>query len=217
METKDIIEKIKEARQNTKQRKFSQTFDLIINLKDFDMKNPENKIDEAVILPAGRGKKLKFAAFVDKEMVSKAKESCDFVIQKDEFASYKGNPKKLRKLAREYDFFIAQAEIMPQIAASFGRFLAPLDKMPNPKMGCVVPAAVDLKKVIERLSRTVKIKIKKHPNLQAPVGVESMSDEDIAKNVMAVYNVILSKLSNPNQQIKSVLLKLTMGKKVKVA
>ena len=46
-----ILEKIKELKEKSKKRNFTQRFDLIINLKDIDLKKSENKINEIFILP----------------------------------------------------------------------------------------------------------------------------------------------------------------------
>ena len=41
-----ILSAIKELKKE--KRKFSQTFDLIINLREFDIKKPENKLNEEI-------------------------------------------------------------------------------------------------------------------------------------------------------------------------
>ena len=52
------------------------------------------------------------------------------------------------------------------------------------------------------------------PVIHVPVGSEEMSSEDIFENVQAVLEMIRSKVNDSN--IKSVYLKLTMGKPIKV-
>ena len=60
-----ILKTIKELREKSKKRKFSQTFDLVVNLKEFDVKKPENKFVEDVILPNGRGELATVIVFSD--------------------------------------------------------------------------------------------------------------------------------------------------------
>jgi large subunit ribosomal protein L1 len=44
------------------------------------------------------------------------------------------------------------------------------------------------------------------------VGKENSSDENIAKNAMAVYSAIKAVLPRGDQQMKRIMLKTTMGK-----
>jgi len=216
METSKLPEKIKEARAQSKKRKFLQSFDLVVNLKDIDLKKTESQFEDIVVLPGGRGKKLKIAAIVDKELGAEAQKNCSLVLLRENFAKIKAEPKKIKKYAAENDVFIAQANIMPEIAAVFGRYLAPRNKMPNPKAGCVVPPTAKLEPVIQRLNNVVIVKVKKSKSVQVPVGTEDSKDEDIAKNIIAVYDSLRRHLQRPDQQIRSVLLKTTMGKTVKL-
>ena len=59
LQRKDINEAITKARQASKKRRFEQTFELAINLRELDMKRPENRINLRVQLPNGiRGQKV---------------------------------------------------------------------------------------------------------------------------------------------------------------
>ena len=120
-------------------------------------------------------------------------------------------------MAIDYDFFVAQANIMPQIATVFGKVLGPRGKMPNPKSGAIVPPNLAaLKPVYEKLQNTVKVATKNEAVVKCCVGMEDSNDEDIADNVTAVYNNIIPMLPQEEASIKSVVLKLTMGKPFKI-
>jgi len=204
-----ILKIIAEVKQQDK-RKFTQSFDLIINLKNINVKS--NPVDFFVTLPYPKGRKVKVAAFVGPELEAQAKEHCDLVITTSDFASY--DKAKSKKLAQEYDYFISQATIMPKVAAAFGRVLGTRGKMPNPKIGCVVPPNANLSPLIERLSKTIKMSAKKATNLQCLVGKEDMGDDQVAENILTAYNMTVKNLPNETQNIKKALLKLTMGKPV---
>lgn len=212
MDREKILNAIKEARK-AKKRKFVQSFDFSMVL-DIDISKPENKIEEYVVLPCGRGKQAKICAFVDKELVIQAKEIFDFVIPKEEFENWVKKPREIKKLMRKYDFFVAQANIMQDVAKAFGRYLGPKGKMPSPKAGAIITPKSDLKAVVEKLRNTVKLSTKKIPVVSCIVGKEDMKDEDIAKNIEAVYETIEKKLPRGKDQIKKLILKLTMGNKV---
>ena len=90
-------------------------------------------------------------------------------------------------------------------------------KMPNPKSGAIVPPNLAaLKPVYEKLQNTVKVATKNEAVVKCCVGMEDSNDEDIADNVTAVYNNIIPMLPQEEASIKSVVLKLTMGKPFKI-
>ena len=55
---------IKKAREGEK-KKFTQTVDLIINLRNIDLKKPENKFSKDILLPNGRGKDVSVCIISD--------------------------------------------------------------------------------------------------------------------------------------------------------
>lgn len=212
MKDTDILEAIKEAR-TSKKRNFNQTFDLIINLKGLNLKNPEHQVDLFVPL-AHVFKKNSFCALIGPELQEQAK-VMDEVILANDFEKY--NDKKiLKKLARKHDFFIAQATIMPKVATIFGKVLGPKGKMPNPKAGCVVPPNANLRVVRERLDKTTKVAAKIAPMIQVAVGKEDMKDEEILDNIKTIYDQIIRHLPNEEENIYSAYVKLTMGKPIKI-
>ncbi|HLC81646.1 MAG TPA: 50S ribosomal protein L1, partial [Candidatus Nanoarchaeia archaeon] len=132
-----------------------------------------------------------------------------------EFSKYKDS-KAQKKLAVGYDYFIAQANLMPKIAAGFGKVLGTRGKMPNPKLGCVVPPSVNLEPLVKKLNYTLRLAAKKGLNLQCVVGKEGQAEEEIIDNILAVYQAAAKNLPNEIQNIKNVSLKTTMGKPVKI-
>ena len=214
MEKQQVINSIKEARKGTKQRKFKQSFDFIISLRGIDLKKPEHQVDVYISLPFGKGKKPKICTIVGPELLENAKKSTDHVILIDNAGSLKKN--EIKNLARDYDYFIAQANIMPKVATSFGRVFGPRGKMPNPKSGGVVPPNANLKPVYEKFQRTVRATTKSAPLIQCGIGSEDMSVNEITDNALTVYNAVLHALPNEKHNIKDIYIKLTMGKPVKV-
>jgi len=212
LDKNQVIQSIKLAREVSKQRNFKQSFDLVINLRGLNPKKAEDNIDLFVQLNNSTGRKVKFCAFVDYDLEKQAKETCDLVILKDHFQKYEGKKKELRKIARNYDYFIAQANIMPQVATLVGKVLGPLEKMPNPKAGCVVPGNLpSLKPLIEKLKNTIRLRTKKELSIKALVGIEDMKDEEVANNVFTIYNNLIQNLPQERHNVKSMLIKLTMG------
>jgi large subunit ribosomal protein L1 len=216
MEKTHALKTLQEAKAAGPQRKFAQSVDLVINLKDLDFKKPDNHVDFYVTLPREHGRKIRVCAFAGPELRDEAAQHCDTVISVDDFDQFK-DKKKVKKLAKSHDYFIAQANIMPQVATVFGRALGPRGKMPNPKAGCVVPPKANLKPLVDKLQKTVRVIAKKDPVLHLFVGKESQPDEQVAENIQYCFQQVQSHLPGELNNIRNALIKLSMGKPVKLA
>jgi large subunit ribosomal protein L1 len=207
-----IVEAVKEAKARAKPRNFTQTVEMAVNLKDIDLKKPENRFKLEVVLPHGRGKEPKIAVIADGAVAEAAKKLGLDVISGEQLEELAKSPRQARKIAKNYDFFIAAAPLMPKIGKYLGRYLGPRNKMPQ----VVPPTMTNLEPIIERTKRTVRVQLKNNPVVHAPIGTEDMDDEKLAENAEAVLNAILGKLERGENQVKSVYVKTTMGPAVKV-
>tara|TARA_Y100000310_G_scaffold58160_1_gene53424 strand:- start:1413 stop:2060 length:648 start_codon:yes stop_codon:yes gene_type:complete len=214
MKKDEIIKALQEARKNAKKRNFSQTIELIIGFKGLDLKKPDHQLDFYMQVKHP-WKETKVCGLVAEELLESSKKALDNTIFAEEFLKYK-EKKVIKKLAREYDFFVAQANLMPKVAQTFGRYFGPINKMPNPKSGCVVPPNANLEALKARLNRTIRIFVKIIPLLQLGVAKEESKDEDIADDILAIYDQTVHHLPAEQQNVKSVYVKLTMGKAVKI-
>ncbi|MCP3686413.1 MAG: 50S ribosomal protein L1 [bacterium] len=212
MEKNKIIEALKKAREGSRKRNFAQSIDLVFNIKDVDLKKQDQKVDFFVTLKHSKGKKVKVGALVAAELNEEAKKVCDEVIIQDDFAKYAKDKKLTKKIAESVDFFIAQANIMPAIATSFGRVFGPKGKMPNPKSGCIVPPKTNLQPLYDKLQKTIRVIAKEDMIIHCVIGSEKLTDEELADNVVIVYDALIHHLPSEEQNIKSCYLKLTMGK-----
>ena len=121
MDKKTIIKALEELKTKAKERKFVQAIDLIVNLKDINLKKPEEQVEFFVTIPKQIVKENKICAIVAHDLEEEAKKVCDKVILQEDLKSFQKDKKSAKKLAEEFDFFIAQANIMGQIAGAFGR------------------------------------------------------------------------------------------------
>ena len=216
MDEKKLKEAITTLKSSDK-RNFKQTVDLIFNLKGLDLKKPEHQIEFFLEMHKFKGKKTKICALVGAELTDQAKSVMDGFVPQQDFEKYQNDKRLAKKLASDYDFFIGQATIMPKIATAFGRVLGPKGKMPNPKAGCIVPPNANLKVVYDKLQNTVKISGKKAPIMQTIVGNEESSAEDLEENIKYVYNNVVHHMPQGMNNIKSVYVKYTMGKPIRIA
>ncbi|MDD5959831.1 50S ribosomal protein L1 [Methanobrevibacter wolinii] len=210
--TQDMIEAVKKAKEQSKPRNFTESIDMIINVKDLDVKKPENRFEEEVTLPNGRGKEVKIGVIADGELTVQAKNAgVALVINKAELEELGKNRKKAKKMANSIDFFIAQADMMPLVGRFLGPVLGPRNKMPKP-----VPANVKLEPLLGKLQNTIKVGIKQQPSIQLIIGTQDMADEQIAENIEAVLAILDRHLEKGRKQIKSMFIKTTMGSVVRV-
>ncbi|KZX15813.1 50S ribosomal protein L1 [Methanobrevibacter cuticularis] len=210
--TQEIMEAVKEAKEQSKPRNFTQSIDIIMNIKDLDVKKPENRFDEEVALPNGRGKEVKIGFIADGELAVQAKNAgINLVVTKEDLEELGKDRKKAKKLANSIDFFVAQADMMPLVGRFLGPVLGPRKKMPKP-----VPASAKAEPIITRLQNTVKIGVKDQATIQTLVGTQDMGDEQIAENIEAVLEILDRNLEKGRNQIKSMFVKTTMGSVVRV-
>ena len=181
-----------------------------------NLKKAEEQVDFYHLLHHSPGKDIKICAFVGPELAGQAKEVFDEAIHVDDFPKYQKDKKGVKKLAAGYDFFVAQANIMPKVATTFGKVLGPVGKMPNPKAGCVVPPNANLKPLAERLKKTVRIMAKTQPMVQLAVGKEDGKEEEIIDNIITTYTDLINHVPGGKNNVRKVLLKLTMSKPIKL-
>ncbi len=207
----NIIDAVNEAIKSSKERKFRESVDLAINLKDVDLSIPKNRINEEIILPKGRGKEVKVAIFASGETALKGKECADLVIPPEEIDKIGEDKRRARKLANEYDFFLAEAPLMARIGKVLGIILGPRGKMPKP-----IPPGRDPCPMVNNYKKTVRVRSKDKRTFHVPVGTKDMSPEDIAANIEEVIKRVEHKLERGLQNIDSVYVKTTMGPAVKI-
>ncbi|MDD5331275.1 MAG: hypothetical protein PHE43_00420 [Candidatus Nanoarchaeia archaeon] len=211
MEKKQILEALKKVKEQPK-KKFNQTFDLIINLKGINLKDPNQKIEYYLVLPKATGVKKTIYGLVDKELMNPARDTLDGFSVKDDFKNL--DDKQVKKIAGKYDIFIAQANIMVDIAKRFGKLLGMKGKMPSPKAGQVIPPDANLKDVCHKLQNMARIITKKDLSIKVPVGKEDMKEEDVAENILFIYTYLVQHLPQEKHSIKNFMIKTTMGKPV---
>jgi len=206
MDLKKDLEKALSELRKGKERKFDQTLDLIINLQKFDVK--KNPINLFINVPY-KVKEKKIAAFLEAK-----NDNVDTITEAD-FKKY-SDKKELKKLVKKFDFFLAQAKLMPKVATTFGKVLGPAGKMPSPQLGLLMNVndkeIIDLK---DKVNNTLKIRVKE-ASIKLPLGKQSMKDQDLIENITTVYNSILKALPKQKENIKNIEIKFTMTKPQKI-
>ncbi|MBT7244966.1 MAG: 50S ribosomal protein L1 [Euryarchaeota archaeon] len=201
-----ISEAIKNAVEGAPERKFVESLDIAFTIRDVDLKNPNNRIQEEIRLPSGRGKDLKIAMFAASDAAQKAKAAGIHVIDPSEIEELGKNKGTAKKLANSYDFFLAEVPHMGLIGRYLGVVLGPRGKMPRP-----VPPVLDPAVIANGLKSTTIIKSRDKVTFQASFGTRAQSHEELLKNAMEVYNRVTSKLERGIGNIRSLYIKTSMG------
>jgi large subunit ribosomal protein L1 len=208
MSDKKISNAVEKILQESKKlnRKVKQNIDLVVNLKNIDLNNPKNRIDEEIILPNGRGNKAKVAIFASGELALKSKKLVDLLIQPEEIEDLSSNKKEFKKIVDNHHFFIAEAPLMPTIGKTLGTVLGPRGKMPKP-----VPPNADISGLVKNLHKTIKLRSKSNKTFHTIAGNEEMSTEQIETNIDAIIKRLEGTLERGRLNIGSIYIKTTMG------
>jgi len=212
LDQKTILDAVKEAKEKSEKRKFNQSIELVLSLKDIDMKSSEGKLQEIVELPYSPEKQNKICVIGSGELALKARRAnADLVIERAELEGFAGKKRELRKIANNYDFFIAEAPLMPLVGRILGPVLGPRGKMPIP-----VPPSADIASLIGKHRKTLIVRMRNQPILQCRVGTENMKEEEIAENIQAVLRAIEGKLKKGIKNIRIAYIKTSMGKPISI-
>ena len=201
MEIKKALSELRKE----KKRNFVQTLDLIVNLKNFDVR--KEALNTFISVPHPKEKKI--GAFLTKR--SKLVET----ITEEDFPKYK-EMKDIKKLAKRYDSFIAVAPMMAKIATKFGRVFGPMGKMPSPQAGIISEESDKIiGDMLEKMKKSIRVK-NKEMAIKLPVGKEDMDDNKLEENIRTVIKGLEKLLPRGKDNIKEIILKFTMTKPIKV-
>ncbi|MEM2904804.1 MAG: 50S ribosomal protein L1 [Candidatus Bathyarchaeia archaeon] len=208
----NIVKSVEMLKRSMPEKGFNQSIDLIINLKDLDLKRSESKLNELVELPHAVSKPLKICVIASGDLHLRAQRAgVDLLLDREGLERLGGDKKAGKALASSYDMFFAEATMMPLIGRILGGYLGPRGKMPTP-----VPPNAPIEAIIERGRRSVRVRVKDQPVIQCRVGGVDMDVKQVAENVLAVVNRVEARLERGSRNIGEILLKTTMSAPVKV-
>ena len=206
-----IREAVKKALDEAPERNFVESVELAFTIRDVDLKNPANRIQEEVRLPRGRGKTLSIAIFAGGEMAIKAREAELVIIDPAQIEDLGSARQKARKLARRHDFFLSEVPHMTDIGRHLGVVLGPRGKMPRP-----VPPNVDPGNIAQALQSTTLVRSRDNITFHTVVGARNQGEEAISENAYEVWNRVTGKLERGAGNIRSLYVKTSMGPSIRV-
>jgi len=206
-----ILELVKKAREGSTKRKFNQTAELTLVLKDIDIKKGFN-LNEVVALPHKPTRQPTRCVSASGDMGTKARKAgVEKVMDPQELDRLGTNKREARKIVRSHDFFLSDTNQMATVGRSLGQFLGPKGKMPTP-----LPYGAPVETIANRFRTSVRVKAKNQLNLSARIGDEKMEDSQLAENAGAIISAVEKKLPQGDKNIRNAMVKFTMGKAAKL-
>ena len=212
MADQELEEAVSRALSEAPPRNFRETVDLAINLRDLDLNDPANRVDESIVLPGGTGQETTIVVFAEGETAVRAREVADEVYDSDDLEELGDDEDEAKDLADEVDFFVAEASMMQDIGRLLGTVLGPRGKMPTP-----LQPDDDVVETIERMKNTVQVRSRDRRTFHTRVGAEDMDPEEIADNIDVILRRLHANLEKGPLNLDSVYVKTTMGPAERVA
>ncbi|MHA1708142.1 MAG: 50S ribosomal protein L1 [Candidatus Heimdallarchaeaceae archaeon] len=209
---KELMDSIEKMKEQSPSRNFVESVDLAINLKDINLQDPSKRFQLEVHLPHPLKKEVKICVLAEgAQLVEAQSAGAAKVIDKKELENLNREPRLAKKIAQQYDFFLASAPLMPLIGRNLGKYLGPRGKMPKP-----VPPTAPIEPLIANLKTTISVRLRQSPVIHARIATIDMENKQILENAIAVLRSIETKLERGEHNIRSIYIKTTMGPAIKV-
>src|ERR671925_751327 len=194
-----LKELVKQARQGSGRRKFSQSVDLTLVLKDIDVKRGFN-VNEVVTLPHKPSREATICVVGSGDLGTRARKAqIDNVIEQDQLDRLGTNKREARKVVRAYDFFLSDTSLMAAVGRSLGQFLGPKGNMPTP-----LPYGAPIETIATRFRNSVRVRAKNQLNISTKIGDEEMDDDQLTANASTVFAMVEKKLPQGEKNIRNI-------------
>ncbi|XP_063687259.1 large ribosomal subunit protein uL1-like [Bolinopsis microptera] len=189
-----------------KQRKFLETIELQIALKNYDPAR-DKRFTGTVKLRHVPKKNYKICIIGDERHIDEAKQLGYDCKSAEDLKKLNKNKKLVKKLAKNYDAFMASDGLIKQIPRSLGPGLNKAGKFPTS-----LSHQENMEEKVETVKKTIKFQMKKVLCLSVAVGNVSMETDELNANIMLAVNFLVSLLKKNWQNVRSLNIKSTMGK-----
>merc|ERR1712149_86718 len=189
-----------------KKRKFLESVDLQIGLKNYDPQKDE-RFSGTVKLRHVPRNKFKVCLLGDQAHIDEAKEANIPAMSGDDLKKLNKDKKKVKRLAKSYDAFLCSDTLIKQIPRLLGPGLNKAGKFPT-----MITHVDDLDSKVNDLKATIKFQMKKVLCLSVAVGNVEMTEEQLIENIRLAMNFLVSLLKKHWQNVKSLHIKSSMGK-----
>lgn len=188
-----------------KVRKFTESIELQITLKNYDPTR-DKRFSGTFRLPVVPKVNSSICIIGNQKHCEKADQLGIDKMTIDDLKKFNKNKKIIKKFAKKYDNFLASASLIKQIPRILGPGLTKAGKFPS-----VLDENDNLAEKIEATKATIKFQMKKVTCMSLAVANVTMSHQEIALNVQLAVNFLVSLLKKNWQNIKVLYIKSSMG------
>jgi len=183
--------------------KFDESFDVAIRL-GVDPRKADQLVRGTVSLPHGTGKSVRVL------VMAKSPKDAEALAAGADYAGLEEYSEKIQAGWADIDVIIATPDVMGEVG-KLGRILGPRGLMPNPKSGTVT---FDVAKAVNEVkSGKIEYRVDKAGNVHASVGKCSFTPDQLAENILALYNSILraKPLTSKGKYVRGIAFSSTIG------
>merc|ERR1711920_868995 len=188
-----------------KKRKFTETIDLQIGLKNYDPQK-DKRFSGTIKLKHIPRPKFSVCIFGDQQHCDEAKAKGIPYMSAEDLKKLNKDKKKVKKLAKKYDAFMASESLIKQIPRLLGPGLNKAGKFPS-----LLTHADDIEAKINDLKSTIKFQMKKVLCLNVAIGNTNMTEDELVYNIHLAVNFLVSLLKKHRQNVRSLYIKSSMG------
>ena len=183
--------------------KFDESFDVAIRL-GVDPRKADQLVRGTVSLPHGTGKSVRVL------VMARSPKDAEALAAGADYAGLEEYSEKIQAGWADIDVIIATPDVMGEVG-KLGRILGPRGLMPNPKSGTVT---FDVAKAVNEVkSGKIEYRVDKAGNVHASIGKCSFTQDQLAENILALYNSILRSkpLTSKGKYVRGIAFSSTMG------
>ena len=206
----DYDEALKFILENRKKRNFLESIELQVGLKDYDPKK-DKRFSGSMKLPNVCKEKWKICVIGDAKHVEEAKAEGLDAIDMDGLKKFNKDKKIIKKWAKKYDLLLATDTLSRKIPRVCGPTLNKIGMFPK-----VITHNEKLSDKLYEIKTSVKFQLKKVICMAVAIGNVEQTEEQIETNLIMAVNFLISLLKKGWNNIKSLVVKTTMGKPYKL-
>jgi len=201
-----LSDAIKEILAKRKERKFLESVDLQVNLKNYDPQK-DKRFAGTLRLPHVCRPNFKVCIICDLQHEEQAKKQNLTTMNMEDLKKLNKNKKLVKKMCSQFDAFLASDSIIKTIPRVVGPGMNRANKFPT-----AVALGDNLAEKAAELKATIKFQLKKVLCLGCCIGHVNMKEEELRQNSVMAINYFVSLLKKSWQSLKSAYIKSTMGK-----
>jgi len=188
-----------------KKRKFIETIELQIALKNYDP-STSPRFYGHFILPFPCKSNMKVCVIGNQHHCDEAQQMMIDFISIEGIRAFNKDSKIIKKWRKKFDVFIASDSLIRQLPRILGPNLSKVGRFPTP-----ISDDKPLQEKLDEVQRTIKFQMKKVLCMGVAIGTVDLTEDQILENIIVAVNGLVSLLKNGWQNIKILHLKSTMG------